>query len=208
MKRVEMIKENFINMKTEYLVNHHKTCRKIDAIFVDETKHFKELLISFNDEHHCIKDSQIELIVNNIQNVFNSCKVILIDDYSSKFDKNIDGLINLMYDFFVRKLTNENVKTPTREVNRYLHRICKCDFFSVNDKLEDDITDFFNDFTYRYVNDEDACRDFEHLIKNLQHSLICELKKAISSSVDDKQDIIRRYNTLGKEILKVKNETR
>ncbi len=208
MKREDMIKENFVNMKTEYLVNHHKTCRNIDAIFLDETKHFKELLINFNDEHHCIENDQIELIVNNLQNIFNSSKVILIDEYNSVFNKNIDLLTSLMYDFFIRKLSNENLKLPIGKINEYLNRLCKCDFFVVSDKLEDDINDFFNDFTYRYVNDEDACRDFEHLIKNLEHSLICALKKSIAASVDDKQDILSRYNTISKEILKQTSQTR
>ena len=44
MKKADLIKENFINMKTEYIVNHHKTCRKIDNVFVMELKHFNLLL--------------------------------------------------------------------------------------------------------------------------------------------------------------------
>lgn len=208
MKREELIKENFINMKTEYLVNHHKTCRKIDTIFVEETKHFKNLLINFNKEHHCIEDSQLENIVNNLQNIFNSSKVILIDEYNDRFNKNIEALTSFMYDFFIRKSLNENIKTPRKEINRYLNKICKCDIFTISDKLEDDITDFFDDFTYRYINNDEELRDFEHLIKNLYHSLICELKKSISSSVEDKEDILSRYNTTCKELLKSKTETR
>lgn len=201
MKRDELIKDNFINMHSEYQVSHHKICRKIDAIFVDETKHFKTLLINFNSDYKCISDSQINLVSEELQEIFNSSKIVLMQDYLSRFDKNVEDLTHTMYDFFIRKLSNSNAKSPSREINKYLMEMCKFDTFLFEDKLENDLMDFSQDFIYRYVNSEDASRDFLHIVKNINHSLVCELKKIIADSIQDKQDIASRYNSLNKEVL-------
>lgn len=201
MKKQELLKENFINMRLEYQVVHHKICRKIDTIFVDEIKHFKTLLSNFNNDYKCIDDRQINLISEQLQEIFNSSKIVLMQDYLSRFDKNVEDLTLAMYDFFNRKLVNINTKSPSKEINKHLMMICKFDTFLFEDKLENDLIDFSNDFIYKYVNSEDASRDFLHLVKNINHSLVCELKKAILDSIQDKQDIASRYNSLNKEVI-------
>lgn len=201
MRKQDILKDNFVNMKLEYQVCHHKICRKIDAIFLDEVKHFKNLLINFNKEHSCVDDSQINALVEKLQQIFNSSKIVLVEDYMSRFDENVDELTATMYDFFLRKLNNSNAKSPSKDMNRCLMEMCKFDTFLFQDKLENELIDFSNDFIYRYVNYEDASRDFLHLVKNVDHSLVCELKKAIADSIQDKQDIATRYNTMNKEVL-------
>ena len=106
-----------------------------------------------------------------------------------------------MYDFFIRKLTHNALKCPSKEMNKYLMEICKFNTFIFEDNLENSMLDFSSDFVYRYVNSEEARRDFMHLMKNVNYSLMCELKKAISNSIEDKQDIIARYNSLNKDVL-------
>jgi len=201
MKKEDMIKENFADMKIEFEVNHHKISRRIDAIFADEIKHFKELLSSFNNEHCCIEIDKMYLISDKVKEIFNSCKVILVDDYESKFNKNMELLRTTMYDFFIRRISNENVRCPSKRIDRYLSNMCKFNYFLIDDKLESDLIDFANDFVYHYVNSEDAQRDFIDLVRNIHYSLICELKKVISTSIEDKQDITRRYNSLNKQIV-------
>ena len=72
---------------------------------------------------------------------------------------------------------------------------------SVVRKYEDDLIDFAGEFGYRYINSEDAHEDFNRIIRSLKYSLMCDLKKAIASSIDDKENITSRYNTIYKEIL-------
>lgn len=201
MKKEEQLRENFINMKMEYRVSHHKICRKIDAIFHNEIEHFSNLLKTFNDDYCCINQDGIDFVSKKLEILFNECKVILVEDYESKFEANVEELSTTMYDFFIRRLTNQHAKCPTAQISRCLTDMCKFDCFLLEDKLENELFNFINDFNYRYINSEDARRDFNYLIKNIRHSLMCELKKAISSSVEDKQDITARYNTLNKEVL-------
>ena len=208
MKKVDMIKENFINMKTEYIVNHHKTCRKIDNVFNDEIKHFKNLFFDFNNEYKCLSNEEIYIVSDKVKDIFNSCKVILVDNYQQRFDRNMEEIVSTMYDFFIRSLDNPSVKPPTKEVNKCLVDMCKFDCFVIEDKLENELIDFANDFIYRYINSDDEQRDFVYIVKNINYSLMCELKKAIAVSTEDKQDITTRYNTMNKEIVKPYNEGR
>ena len=208
MKRIEKLKDNALNMKDEYQISHRKICRKIDTIFNDEIQHFKNLFIEFNKTHKCVMENEIDYIIGCIQNVFNDSKVILVENYQGRFDKNLDGLVSTMYDFFVRKINNPLAKMPTKEMDRYLAALCRFECFIVENKLEDALMDFSDDFIYRYINSDDGKRDFDHMIKNLNHSVICELKKAIADSIQDKQEIVMRYNRLNKEILLQKEEFR
>lgn len=201
MKKEDSLKDNFTNMKSEYEVCHHKTCRKIDAIFVDEIKHFKNLLVNFNKEHSCFDEDKVNEVVEKLKEIFNSSKIVLMENYISRFDENVDELTATMYDFYLRRLSNLHAKSPGKDMNRCLMDMCKFDTFLFQDKLENELIDFSNDFIYRYVNCEDASRDFLHLLKNVEHGLICEIKKAIADSIQDKQDITMRYNTLNKEVL-------
>ena len=204
MKKEEMLKENFINMKIEYQVNHHKTTRAIDTVFSDELKHFKALLISFNDEYNCIDSAQIDLIVNGsngLKDIFNSCKVILVEDYESRFNNHMEELSIKMYDFFIRKLNNPNYKSSSKHINKHLVELCKFDFFLIQDKLENKLIEFSEDFIYRYINSEDARRDFADIIRKINYTLVCNIKKTMKDSIDDKQDITARYNTLNKEVI-------
>ena len=82
-----------------------------------------------------------------------------------------------------------------------LKEICKFDYFLIDDKLEDELMDFAGKFGYKYINSEDAHAGFNRLIRSIKYSLMCDVKKAISSSIDDKENITTRYNTIYKEIL-------
>ena len=106
-----------------------------------------------------------------------------------------------MYDFFIRRLDNPDLRCPSKKIDKYLSNMCKFDCFVITDKLESELIDFANDFIYRYVNSEDEQRDFVDVIRKVHYSLVCELKKVISLSIEDKQDITLRYNTLNKEIV-------
>jgi hypothetical protein len=128
-----------------------------------------------------------------------------MESYLSRFDDSMDELTATMYDFYLRRLSNPYVKSPSKDMNRCLIDMCRFDTFLFQDKLENELMDFSNDFIYRYVNCEDASRDFLHILKNVDHSLICEVKKAIADSIQDKQDITMRYNTLNKEVLRKDN---
>lgn len=208
MKKEEQLKDNLMNMKSEYQVSHHKICRKIDSIFVDELKHFNDLIHAFNDEYKCMEMDQINLVLVELKNVFNSCKVILVGDYESRFEKNVESLTSTMYDFFYRKLSNPKTKCPVRLMNKYLIDMCKFDCFLIEDKLENDLIDFSDNFIYKYVNSEDEQVAFVHLVKNVNYSLMCELKKAIALSIEDKQDITMRYNSLNKALIGPNNARR
>lgn len=208
MKKEDILKDNFTNMALEYQVSHHKICRKIDTIFIDEIKHFKLLLNNFNNDYNCLGDSQINSICDKLKEVFNTSKIILMQDYISRFDKNVEELTATMYDFFIRKLNNKNTKSPSKELNKCLMEMCKFDVFLFEDKLENSLIDFSEEFIYRYVNSEDASRDYMHIIKNVNHNLVCNLKRAIADSVEDKQDIASRYNSLNKEVLNSNNYKR
>ena len=59
----------------------------------------------------------------------------------------------------------------------------------------------FLDFIYRYINSEDARRDFADIIRKINYTLACNIKKTMKDSIDDKQDITARYNTLNKEVI-------
>ena len=200
MKKVDKLRDNALNMKQEYLVSNHKICRTIDAIFVDEIKHFHHLFNNFNEVYGCVDSSEIPAILESVKKIFESCKVILVDEYQSKFEKNVDGLVVTMYDFFIRKLSNPCVKQPVRDLDRYLSEICKFECFKFQNKLEDALIDFSEEFVYRYINSDEAKRDFVHLMKNLNYSIVCEMKKAISNSIEDKQEIAMRYNRLNKSV--------
>ena len=106
-----------------------------------------------------------------------------------------------MHDFYLKDLDAQS-KMPTEKLNKYLNEICRFDFFLIEDKIENDIMDFKDNFDYRYINNDDARVDFDHLMKNVEHTLICNLKRVIGNAVDDKQDIVSRYNTQAKEIIK------
>lgn len=201
MKREEKLKENALNMKTEYQVNNRNITRKIDAIFSDELKHFIYLFTNFNEAYGCVSESEKDSIIAKIENIFNSVKVILVDDYQNRFKKNLNGLISTMYDFYLRKLGNSHVKTPAKEIDKYLSELCKFESFIFEDKLEDNLIDFSDDFIYRYINSDESKKDFVHLMKNLNHSIVCELKKAIANSIEDKQEIVIRYNRLNKQVI-------
>ena len=106
-----------------------------------------------------------------------------------------------MYDFFIRKLNNDNIKSSSKHINKHLVELCKFDFFLIQDKLENKLIEFGNDFVYRYVNSEDARRDFDDIIRKINYTLVCNLKKTMKDSIDDKQDIAARYNTLNKKVI-------
>ena len=201
MKKEEMLKNTFIDMNSEFYVNHRKICREITSVFNNEIMHFKQLLLAFNDEHKCLEADQVDSVVQKVKEIFNNSKVMLVEDYDIRFVRNVDDLTRSMYDFFVKKLNNKNVKNPSREINEKLKDMCKFDCFLIEDKLEDTLIDFAGDFGYRYINSEDAHEDFNRIIRSIKYSLMCDLKKAIASSIDDKENITSRYNTIYKEIL-------
>lgn len=208
MKREDKLKENALNMKNEYHVSNRKICRKIDAIFSSEMEHFIHLFVNFNEVYGCVESSQMAKISESINKIFNDCKVILVDEYQSKFDKHVDGLTSTMYDFFIRKLTTPTLKTPVKELDKHLTEICKFECFMFENKLEDELIDFSDDFIYRYINSDEAKKDFVHLMKNLNHSIVCELKRAIADSIEEKQEIAMRYNRYNKEVLMKKEDFR
>jgi flagellin-specific chaperone FliS len=201
MKKEESLQNAFIDMSSEFYVNHRKICREITTIFNDEIVHFKQLLLAFNDEHACLQPEQIDGVVQKVKEIFNNSRVILVEDYEVKFSENVEELTRSMYDFFVKKLNNKNPKNPSREINERLKEMCKFDCFLIEDRIEDDLIDFAGDFGYRYINSEAAHEDFNRIIRSVKYSLICDLKKAIASSIDDKENITSRYNTIYKEIL-------
>jgi len=201
MNKEEALKNAFIDMSSEFYVNHRKICREINSIFNNEIVHFKELLLAFNDEHNCLDSLAIDYSVEKIKEIFNTSRVILVNDYEDKFSHNIEELTSTMYDFFVKKANNKNPKSPSKEINERLKEICKFDCFLIDDKLEDELIDFAGEFGYKYINSEDAHADFNRIIRTIKYSLMCDIKKAISSSIDDKENITTRYNTIYKEIL-------
>lgn len=206
MKLEDKLKDNALNMKMEYQVSNRKINRSIDAIFESELEHFKQLFISFNSAYNCVSYTQVNDIFKQVENIFDDSKVLLVDKYKAKFNKNVDGLVSTMYDFFIRKSVTPNIKPPHKELDKYLMELCKFECFLFENKLEDDLIDFTDDFVYRYINSEEQRKDFIHLMKNINHSLVCEMKKAISNSIEDKQEIALRYNRLNKELLSHKKE--
>jgi len=201
MNKEEALKNAFIDMSSEFYVNHRKICREINSIFNNEIVHFKELLLAFNDEHNCLDSLAIDYSVEKIKEIFNTSRVILVNDYEDKFSHNIEELTSTMYDFFVKKANNKNPKSPSKEINERLKEICKFDCFLIDDKLEDELIDFAGEFGYKYINSEDAHADFNRIIRTIKYSLMCDIKKAISSSIDDKENITIKNNTIYKEIL-------
>ena len=123
-------------------------------------------------------------------------------------DKYKDGLVSRMHDFFIAKVNNKNVKSPVKDISRYLLELCRCDFFAIQDQIENSLDDYFNDFSYHFINSSNANEEFSRIIKSLKHSLTSELKKVISNSNDDKENIVTRYNSMGKEILNRKEMVR
>jgi hypothetical protein len=208
MEKEEALKENFINMRDEYQMNNRKISRKIDSIFFDEIKHFNFLIRNFNSNYRCINESDIYLLLDRLKEIFNSAKVILVEDYQSRFQKNMDELTLRMYDFFMKKLNHKEVRCPTSSINKCLNEMCKFDLFLIEDKLENELIDLANEVNYRYINSDEARKDFDAIIKNLNYSLLCDLKKAISISIEDKQDITLRYNSLNKELINAKSNQR
>lgn len=208
MKRLEKLKDNALNMQLEYQVNNRKICRKIDAIFLDELNHFEYLFTLFNQTHDCISETDFSSCIKRIKLIFDECKVILVENYQNRFSKNVEELISTMYDFFCRKLNNPRLKAPSKEIDKYLSQICKFECFRVENKLEDLLLDFSDEFIYMFINSDDAKRDFMHMMNNLNHSVVCELKKAISDSIEEKQEIAMRYNRLNKGVLTEKEEIR
>ena len=146
MKREEKLKENTLNMKTEYQANNRNMTRKIDAIFCDELNHFNHLFTNFNEGYRCVSESEKDSIIEKVQYIFNSVKVILVDDYQNRFEKNLNGLITTMYDFYLRKLSNPYTKTPAREIEKYLSELCRFESFIFEDRLEDALIDFTDEF--------------------------------------------------------------
>jgi hypothetical protein len=133
--------------------------------------------------------------------IFNSSRVMLVNDYEGKFHQNVEELTSAMYDFFYKKLNNKNPRSASKEINERLKDLCKFDCFLIDDKLEDELIDFAGEFGYKYINSEDAHADFNRIIRSVKYSLMCELKKSITSSIEDKESITTRYNTIYKEIL-------
>ena len=208
MKIEDKLKDNALNMKMEYQVNNRKICRAIDAIFLDEIKHFTSLFINFNEAYECVDEDTAKQLIKKIESIFNECKVVLVEKYQEKFEKNVDGLVSTMYDFFVKKINNPKAKSPIKILDKYLSEICKFECFMFENKLEDALIDFSDDFIYRYINSDECKKDFVHLMKNLNHSIVCEMKKAIANSIEDKQEIALRYNRINKQTLVKKNEFR
>ena len=208
MKTEDKLKDNALNMHTEYQVNNRKICRAIDAIFIDEINHFRHLFVNFNEVYQCVDETKVNEMVKKIEKIFNECKIVLVDKYQEKFDKNVEGLVTTMYDFFVRKLSNPNAKSPIKDMDKYLGELCKFECFLFENKLEDALIDFGDDFIYRYINSDECKKDFVHLMKNLNHSVVCEMKKAIANSIEDKQEIALRYNRMNKQTLIKKNDFR
>lgn len=207
MKREELIESNFIKMKEEYLSSYNNSCRKIDAIFSSELKRFKDYLSNFNASYNCIEEREFNLINSNLNEIFISFKVMLIDNYKNKFNLNLELLTNTMNNFFIKRLANKQVKMPSKELSKYLNNMCMFDFFKVSNDLEDKLMNFYDDLVYKYVNSDEARENMESQIRNINYTIICELKKVISASIEDKQDILRRYNTLNKEVLMIEPTT-
>lgn len=201
MRKEEALETAFIDMSSEFYVNHRKICRDITSVFNNEIMHFKQLLLAFNDEYGCLEPEQVDAQVQKVKEIFNNSRVMLVEDYEVKFSRNVEELTRAMYDFFVKKLNNKSPKNPSREINERLKDMCKFDCFLIEDKLEDDLIDFAGEFGYRYINCEEAHEDFNRVIRSVKYSLICDLKKAIATSIDDKENITSRYNTIYKEIL-------
>ena len=177
MRKEEALEATFIDMSSEFYVNHRKICREITRVFNDEIMHFKQLLLAFNDEYGCLESDQIDAQVQKVKEIFNNSKVMLVEDYEVKFSRNVEELTRSMYDFFVKKLNNKSPKNPSKEINERLKDMCKFDCFLIEDKIEDDLIDFAGEFGYRYINSEDAHEDFNRIIRSLKYSLMCDLKK-------------------------------
>ena len=208
MKKEEALNQAFLDMNSELNVSHNNLIRKINRVFSNEIQHFQELLVSFNNEYSCLENYQVNLQVDIVKHIFNSCKVVVTQDYQSRFDKYKDGLVSRMHDFFIAKVNNKNVKSPVKDISRYLLELCRCDFFAIQDQIENSLDDYFNDFSYHFINSSNANEEFSRIIKSLKHSLTSELKKVISNSNDDKENIVTRYNSMGKEILNRKEMVR
>ena len=167
MRKEEALEAAFIDMSSEFYVNHRKICREITTVFNNEIMHFKQLLLAFNDEHGCLESEQVDAQVQKVKEIFNNSKVMLVEDYEVKFSRNVEELTRSMYDFFVKKLNNKTPKNPSKEINERLKDMCKFDCFLIEDKIEDDLIDFAGEFGYRYINSEDAHEDFNR-IKNAE----------------------------------------
>ena len=201
MEARELLDSNFTDMEKELVVSNNQTCRDIAHVFNDEVEHFNTLLLSFKDYYGSITREEIDVVTEDLKEKFKKVEVMLVDDYQERFEKNRYLLSTLMHDFYLKDLDAQS-KMPTEKLNKYLNEICRFDFFLIEDKIENDIMDFKDNFDYRYINNDDARVDFDHLMKNVEHTLICNLKRVIGNAVDDKQDIVSRYNTQAKEIIK------
>ena len=135
MRKEEALEAAFIDMSSEFYVNHRKICREITRVFNDEIMHFKQLLLAFNDEHGCLESDQIDAQVQKVKEIFNNSKVMLVEDYEVKFSRNVEELTRSMYDFFVKKLNNKSPKNPSKEINERLKDMCKFDCFLIEDKI-------------------------------------------------------------------------
>lgn len=203
MKRSDLIEKNFIEMKEEYLSSYNNSCRKIDAIFRNELRRFQTYLSEFNNQFHSLEESEFTVVNDYLKEIFNSYKVMLVDDYASKFNKNVELITKTMHDFFIKKLEKDNVRMPVEEINEYLKSMCNFDCFKISNGLEDKLNEFKKMFNYKYVNSDEAKEAIETQIRNVEYTLLCELKKIIASSIEDKQDITTRYNTRNKEVLNI-----
>jgi flagellin-specific chaperone FliS len=125
MRKEEALEAAFIDMSSEFYVNHRKICREITRVFNDEIMHFKQLLLAFNDEYGCLESDQIDAQVQKVKEIFNNSKVMLVEDYEVKFSRNVEELTRSMYDFFVKKLNNKSPKNPSKEINERLKDMCK-----------------------------------------------------------------------------------
>ena len=151
MKKEEAFQDAFINMSSEFYVNHRKICREINTIFNNEIVHFKELLLAFNDEYNCLESSAIDYSVEKIKEIFNTSRVMLVNDYEDKFSRTVEELTSAMYDFFVKKANDKHPRSPAKEINERLKEICKFDCFLIDDKLEDELIDFAGEFGYNSI---------------------------------------------------------
>lgn len=209
MKPEESLKESLKNMQDEFHVCHNNVCRKIAKTFVNELEHFEMLLQKFVEENEKgINDEQLKMIKKSLGGIFRKFKIILVEGYEPRFKKNLDLFSFAMYDFFVKKLQKPTLKAPTKKLEKYLEEMCRFSYFDFYDALVSNLSNFEDAFEKTYITNDDEYREFDEIMKNISHGLICELKKAMQTSVDDKQDIAFRYNLENKKIVEKGNKIR
>ena len=70
MRKEEALETAFIDMSSEFYVNHRKICRDITSVFNNEIMHFKQLLLAFNDEYGCLEPEQVDAQVQKVKEIF------------------------------------------------------------------------------------------------------------------------------------------